>query len=29
MERLEGKIALETGAGEGIGKKASLYATNL
>ena len=28
MECLEGKIALVTGAGKGIEKKASLYATN-
>ena len=27
MESLEGKIALVTGAGKGIGKKALLYAT--
>ena len=28
MECLEGKIAFVTGAGKGILKKASLYATN-
>ena len=28
MESLEGKIALVTGAGNGIRKKASLYATS-
>ena len=28
MESLEGKIALVTGAGKGVRKKASLYATN-